>query len=838
MQEKITFLIASYENLPLLKKCFENVLTEAKNGDQIIISEDGVDKNDNLNYFINKYQLWKIESDNQKIDCWFGKIEYSGKKFELLFLQRKTNGRFALNVNEAVSWVKNNYFLLLNNDVFLLAGARDKLLAEFKNKKVFAVTAREIDQQTKKISGKNKIWWHKGRFWHARDDNWQKNGDTAWACGGSSLFKTNIWRELKGFDLSYYPAYWEDIDLSWRAKKAGYQVKYVAEAVVNHCHETTNNEVFGQKKMQEMSWRGGNIFAWKNSNWQQKIQFLLFYPWWQIKQFPAFRWWWVVILVALLSRVAFINTVPNGLTVDEAAIAYNGYAIFTQRRDEWLNFLPVSFRSYGDYKAPLAIYINGLVTGLLGLEIWAIRVPFVLAGLASIYLMMLIIYEWLKEWHEKAREYAAIIGLVMAFLPWSFHYGRLGFENNFALMFILAGIYCLLKELKSINVAGQKFWHKWWSKKLFLSSLFFALSLYSYHSAKVFLPLLLVWILIYYRKVLWQKKKQILLPLLFGLLILTPLLKDSLWGEGLTRAGSSYLFDGNISFSDKIKLLGEGYAAHFNYKYLLGGQLNTSNNVKQQIEYPNYRHGDGYDGIINYLLVILIGMALMSWLQKTQKLKYEKELWRWSLVLIFLGVLPAAMTKQVPHSNQAILALPGFLGLGVLGLVNWQKIWKKNQEFYDSFLWLLVILVTVFFLHYQKMYYQIFANETRLTANYQNEKKHEAISFLFAQNLLTALKDVRVLEKEVEQVIVASGMEHEYIYALLARGTKPISYQHGSLSEKYLFVDRINATDFDKKQTLILSSPANLPSEIKNDLIINEYKNNSGKTNLVLFWIK
>ena len=58
--------------------------------------------------------------------------------------------------------------------------------------------------------------------------------NTLWVNGGSGAFRKSIWEDLGGFDELYNPFYWEDIDLSYRAKKAGYKIIYVPTAKVYH----------------------------------------------------------------------------------------------------------------------------------------------------------------------------------------------------------------------------------------------------------------------------------------------------------------------------------------------------------------------------------------------------------------------------------------------------------------------------------------------------------------------------------------------------------------------------------------------------------------------------
>lgn len=53
------------------------------------------------------------------------------------------------------------------------------------------------------------------------------------ACAAAALYRTDVWRELDGFDERYY-CYCEDVDLGFRIRLAGYDVRQVADAVVSH----------------------------------------------------------------------------------------------------------------------------------------------------------------------------------------------------------------------------------------------------------------------------------------------------------------------------------------------------------------------------------------------------------------------------------------------------------------------------------------------------------------------------------------------------------------------------------------------------------------------------
>jgi GT2 family glycosyltransferase len=59
------------------------------------------------------------------------------------------------------------------------------------------------------------------------------------ATGGASLYRTSTLRLIGTFDNKYF-AYLEDVDLSWRARLAGWEVYYQPEAVAYHKVGTTS----------------------------------------------------------------------------------------------------------------------------------------------------------------------------------------------------------------------------------------------------------------------------------------------------------------------------------------------------------------------------------------------------------------------------------------------------------------------------------------------------------------------------------------------------------------------------------------------------------------------
>jgi GT2 family glycosyltransferase len=54
------------------------------------------------------------------------------------------------------------------------------------------------------------------------------------SCGGAMMVRTDVFRELGGFDMAFNPFGPEDLDFSLRLQKAGYQALYVPQAIAYH----------------------------------------------------------------------------------------------------------------------------------------------------------------------------------------------------------------------------------------------------------------------------------------------------------------------------------------------------------------------------------------------------------------------------------------------------------------------------------------------------------------------------------------------------------------------------------------------------------------------------
>jgi len=280
----ISVVIPSYKGVHLYEKNLQAVLDCMQDGDELIVVDDASGPEDDTTaWFENKFSVKKQgDTPVKETDFYLGEYNEAKKKLRIVLLVNQTNQRFGASSNRGFRMAKNELVFLINNDVAPYKDCLQYLMPHFDNEQVFAVGCLEHEKHVNEIGGRNKLWFERGMFLHSRYKD-LSGGETAWASGGSAMFRKSIFEKIGGFDKLYYPAYWEDIDLSFQAHKRGYLVLFEPKAQVDHNHETTNKSVFGEQKINEMSWKNARKFTWKNANIWQKISFLLWQPYWLIK---------------------------------------------------------------------------------------------------------------------------------------------------------------------------------------------------------------------------------------------------------------------------------------------------------------------------------------------------------------------------------------------------------------------------------------------------------------------------------------------------------------------------------------------------------------------------
>ncbi len=420
-----------------------------------------------------------------------------------------------------------------------------------------------------------------------------------------------------------------------------------------------------------------------------------------------------LIFVSFCLKVYKVSSYPP-LLWDEASLGYNAYSILKTGRDEHGQFLPLIFKSFGDYKPGLYVYLSLPFVYLLGLTPLAARLPSVLLGsLAPILLYFLV-----KEVFPDGKK-AFFSALALTFLPWQIHFSRGAWEANCLVSFILLGSWLFLKSLK------DKSGFLW---KLVLSGLAFLFGLLVYQGGKLAVPLAVLSLLAINFGQFWSRLVNSLTEvkrnpkgLAFIGLIFLILAAAAGWywqsfsGQAGNRLKVMSLFSYHrpqeelvqISTEDNSDLSGSHFLIfHGEWLHFLRGfATRYFNHLSPKFlafegDWNNGRQGAPYYGMAGNTGFVFLIIGLAVFLSKKHLLnKYLFLVW----LLIF--PLPAALTRDIitgVRSLNLVIPLAVFIGLGLDFVFS-----LKLSPIFKTGLLLVIVSVFLFdFTYYLDLYYQ------------------------------------------------------------------------------------------------------------------------------------
>lgn len=197
----------------------------------------------------------------------------------IIVLENTSNLGFSSTVNKGVLRATGDIVVLLNTDVHPLKHFLNATMPRFENPALFGVgfMDKSIEGSKTVYRGCGVGWWERGMYVHRKGAI--DNPHTSWISGGSCAIRRSIFLKLKGFNEVYNPFYWEDIDLSYRAVKAGYQLWFEQGSVVVHEHEEgAIKSLYSPHDVKRIAYRNQILFIWKNATVGQFIQHLLWLP--------------------------------------------------------------------------------------------------------------------------------------------------------------------------------------------------------------------------------------------------------------------------------------------------------------------------------------------------------------------------------------------------------------------------------------------------------------------------------------------------------------------------------------------------------------------------------
>lgn len=220
-----------------------------------------------------------------------------------------------------------------------------------------------------------------------------------------------------------------------------------------------------------------------------------------------------IILLAGFLRFWQLTTVPPSLYWDEISQGFNAYSILMTGKDEHQEFLPLArFKAFGDYKAPVNIYLTVPAMAIFGKTDFAIR--FVSAFLGTLTVVVAFALGRELFWKQPKRDLIALVtAFFLAISPWHIQLSRAAYEGNVATFFTVTGIFLFFFALR------KQAWY------LTISAVSFVIGLYAFNAHRVFIPLLLITLALLFYKTLFKHKKQVVVAGIVACIVLLPLLQ-------------------------------------------------------------------------------------------------------------------------------------------------------------------------------------------------------------------------------------------------------------------------------------------------------------------------
>ncbi|MCH7730105.1 glycosyltransferase family 39 protein [Patescibacteria group bacterium] len=412
-----------------------------------------------------------------------------------------------------------------------------------------------------------------------------------------------------------------------------------------------------------------------------------------------------ILLVASFLRLWRISEVPVSLFGDELDVGYHAYSILKTGKDYSGNAWPLHFQSLAEWRTPLYLYSVVPTVAIFGISPLGVRLPAAFFGIVGIWALYLLVKELTKK-----ESVALVAAAVLAFSPWHIQYSRAAFEVTMLLAFLLFGLYFFFKSLEKPSFL--------WTPVAFL-----AFTPWIYSTAKLFTPLLLLFLFLVWRKeVLRFPRKDLIKAAVAGLLIGVPIVYSTLFGGGVQRAGYLSVFTDptreteiGVARQRDARMrggLGEGLQptsldklTHNKFSFWT---QNIVENYFQAFSTDflfvkgdlNLRHSINNVGQFYWIeaLALLLGTVLFFVKFKDRRVKFFIAFW------IIIGVVPSAITRDGGrHATRLILILPPLVFLVSYGLLEgirgiakkWRYIfaiayigvWILELGFYQHYFW-------------------------------------------------------------------------------------------------------------------------------------------------------
>jgi 4-amino-4-deoxy-L-arabinose transferase-like glycosyltransferase len=388
------------------------------------------------------------------------------------------------------------------------------------------------------------------------------------------------------------------------------------------------------------------------------------------------------LIIAFLVRFVGLDSSPVSMNFDEAGLGYNAYSLMLTQKDEFGVKWPLALRSFNDYKPALYSYLTIPFVKFMGLNQTSTRIVSALFGTISLLFFFLIF----KQLSNTGTLTALFVSSFISFLPWRLHYSRVAFESNLSMCFFTAMFWSLL------NLSKHKVYY-------FTAIIFALMSIYSYHGARLAIPILFVLLFldplakdalknIFKKPIIYLKK---LWPLAVIVVLSIPIFISNDSSSVLRRFDQTNVFGRFYPFTprDLITSTNPWLNLTNNPLYYISGILSghvlsylSPRNLAISVYHWVSRSPQGISGtgMFGWLAVLLFIVGVWLWLKNIN----IDQKYRYILYWLLAAVSPVVVTYEWFHPLRSLNGFPALEIICGLGII---YIFKNTKKIF----WLLLV---------------------------------------------------------------------------------------------------------------------------------------------------
>ncbi len=179
----------------------------------------------------------------------------------VVYVRSETNAGFIASCNRGAEKARGKFLFFLNNDTIVKEGYLAALVDTFAEEPRLGIVGSKLvypDGRLQEAGGI--IWrdasgWNYGKFDDPEKPEYNYLREVDYCSAAALMIPRSLFESVGGFDPKYAPAYYEDTDLSFKVRGAGYKVLYQPLSEVIHYEGVTGGVDLstGTKKHQEIN---------------------------------------------------------------------------------------------------------------------------------------------------------------------------------------------------------------------------------------------------------------------------------------------------------------------------------------------------------------------------------------------------------------------------------------------------------------------------------------------------------------------------------------------------------------------------------------------------------